>query len=76
MQFRDGRTIGFRSRDLEQGRKRLASVLGMTPESLSRAFKALRPYGVAVEDNRIRIADLEDLRRFAIPDPLIDDRST
>ncbi len=62
--------------DLRFEKRRLASVLGMTPENLSRAFKALRPYGVAIDGNHIAIADLEELRRFAKPDPLIDDPST
>ncbi len=62
--------------DLRFEKRRLASMLGMTPENLSRAFKALRPYGVTIEGNRVRIADLEDLVRFAKPDPLIDDPST
>ena len=62
--------------DLRFEKRRLASVLGMTPENLSRAFKALRPYGVAIDGNHIRIADLEDLKRFAKPDPLIDDPMT
>ncbi|MDE0345301.1 MAG: helix-turn-helix domain-containing protein [Boseongicola sp.] len=62
--------------DLRFEKRRLASMLGMTPENLSRAFKALRPYGVTIEGNRVRIADPEDLVRFAKPDPLIDDHST
>lgn len=62
--------------DLRFEKRRLASMLGMTPENLSRAFKALRPYGVTIEGNRVRISDLEDLERFAKPDPLIDDPST
>ena len=62
--------------ELRFEKRRLASVLGMTPENLSRAFKALRPYGVAIEGNRVKIADVEDLKRFAKPDPLIDDPAT
>lgn len=62
--------------DLRFEKRRLASMLGMTPENLSRAFKALRPYGVAIEGNRVTISDLDDLKRFAKPDPLIDDPST
>jgi CRP/FNR family transcriptional activator FtrB len=62
--------------DLDFEKRRLASVLGMTPENLSRAFKGLMPYGVAVEGMRITIKDQRDLERFAKPNPLIDDFST
>ena len=57
-------------------KRRLASVLGMTPENLSRAFKGLRPYGVTVTGTRISIDNQADLERFAKPNPLIDDYST
>jgi CRP/FNR family transcriptional activator FtrB len=59
--------------DLDFEKRRLASVLGMTPENLSRAFKGLQPYGITVEGTRIRISDQADLERFARPNPLIDD---
>ncbi|MGP1396724.1 MAG: cyclic nucleotide-binding domain-containing protein [Inquilinaceae bacterium] len=62
--------------DLDFEKRRLASVLGMTPENLSRAFKGLRPYGVTVDGTRITIDDQADLERFAKPNPLIDDFST
>lgn len=62
--------------ELEFEKRRLASFLGMTPENLSRAFKGLQPYGVAVNGNRISITDQQDLKRFAKPSPLIDDFST
>lgn len=62
--------------DLTMEKRRLASFLGMTPESLSRAFKGLEPYGVKVEGNHILITDLEDLTHYAKPNPLIDDYST
>ncbi len=51
----------------------LASLLGITPENLSRAFRALAPYGVAVNGSQIRIADKATLASFANPTPLIDD---
>lgn len=70
------RAGGAASFDLEFEKRRLASVLGMTPENLSRAFKGLRPYGVSVDGTRIAIGDQEDLERFAKPNPLIDDHST
>lgn len=62
--------------DLDFEKRRLASVLGMTPENLSRAFKGLQPYGVTVEGTRITIGDQADLERFARPNPLIDDFSS
>ena len=62
--------------NLDYEKRRLASVLGMTPENLSRAFKGLQPYGVSVEGTRISISDQADLERFAKPNPLIDDFST
>jgi len=62
--------------DLKMEKRRLASFLGMTAENLSRAFKGLEPYGVQVSGNHITISDLEDLKRFAKPNPLIDDYSS
>ncbi|MFX0544724.1 helix-turn-helix domain-containing protein [Roseovarius sp. S1116L3] len=61
---------------LEFEKRRLASVLGMTPENLSRAFKGLQPYGVTVNGTQITIGDQADLESFAKPNPLIDDSST
>jgi CRP/FNR family transcriptional regulator, transcriptional activator FtrB len=61
---------------LEFEKRRLASVLGMTPENLSRAFKGLGPYGVVVDGTRITIGSQTDLERFAKPNPLIDDFTT
>lgn len=71
-----GRKGGGAEFQLDFEKRRLASVLGMTPENLSRAFKGLQPYGVCVNGTRITIRDPEDLKRFAKPNPLIDDRST
>ncbi|MBV1896214.1 MAG: helix-turn-helix domain-containing protein [Rhodobacteraceae bacterium] len=62
--------------NLQIEKRRLASYLGMTPENLSRAFKALKPYGVTVDGNRVMIRDQNDLEKFAKPNPLIDDRTT
>jgi len=61
---------------LDFEKRRLASVLGMTPENLSRAFKGLQPYGVTVDGTRITIGDQADLEHFARPNPLIDDFHT
>jgi CRP/FNR family transcriptional activator FtrB len=70
------RTGGGAAFELDFEKRRLASVLGMTPENLSRAFKGLQPYGVTVEGAHISIFDQADLERFAKPNPLIDDHST
>lgn len=51
----------------------LASLLGMTPENLSRAFAALAPHGVIVDGATIAIGSPDALEQFAHPNPLIDD---
>jgi CRP/FNR family transcriptional activator FtrB len=50
----------------------LASMLGMTPENLSRAFATLRPYGVEVDGGEVRLAKPKDLEALAKPSALID----
>lgn len=50
----------------------LASLLGMTPENLSRAFATLQEHGVSVEGALVRIANPSALEALAKPDPLID----
>lgn len=50
----------------------LASLLGMTPENLSRAFAALQKCDVRVRGALVTIANLPALRALAKPDPLID----
>jgi CRP/FNR family transcriptional activator FtrB len=70
-QQRNGGAVSFK---LEAEKRRLASVLGMTSENLSRAFKALRPYGVSVTGKQITITKQQDLEDFAKPHPLIDNR--
>lgn len=59
--------------ELHIGKRNLASMLGMTPENLSRAFSALQAHGVTVDGKRVEIADAERLARYAKPNPLIDD---
>lgn len=54
----------------------LASLLGMTPENLSRAFSTLGPYGVEVRGAEVRLTLLADLRRLAKPDPLIENQAS
>lgn len=53
----------------------LASLLGMTPENLSRALAGLSDYGVTVSGPSVRIARPALLQRLAKPDPLIDARA-
>ncbi len=57
-------------------KRTLASILGMTPENLSRAFGTLKPYGVSVNAKRVRLDDLKSLTVLAKPNVLIDDRTT
>lgn len=46
----------------------IASLLGMTPENLSRAFGILGAYGVKVEGTLVRITDRTRLEQFSRPD--------
>lgn len=57
-------------------KKTLASILGMTPENLSRAFGTLKAYGVSVNGCVVKFGDLESLTILAKPNPLIDDPTT
>jgi len=50
----------------------IASELGITRESFSRALAALQQDGVAVQGDRITILDPVRLARVSRPDPLID----
>ena len=54
-------------------KKLLASLLGMTPENLSRAISALSKHGVSVVGSNITITDHDALVKFARPDPFQDD---
>jgi CRP/FNR family transcriptional activator FtrB len=53
-------------------KKILASRLGMTPESFSRALAELRQYNVDVRGDEVRVGDLEQLRAFCRVDQLLD----
>ncbi|UTP38870.1 cyclic nucleotide-binding domain-containing protein [Phenylobacterium sp. LH3H17] len=50
----------------------LASLLGMTPENLSRAFAGLADYGVVVNGPQVSLTRPVVLNRLAKPTPLID----
>ena len=53
-------------------KRMLASLLGMTPENLSRAFATLAPFGVSVDGPTIKITHPTKLAQFAKPTLLID----
>lgn len=55
---------------LKAGKRLLASLLGMTPENLSRAFSALAAHGVRVDGSNISIIDRDALSAFARPDSI------
>lgn len=65
--------LGAHTFELDIEKRRLASLLGMTPENLSRAIRSLKPYGVSFDGAEVQIDDVDELRRFAMPTPLIDD---
>lgn len=50
----------------------LASLLGMTPENLSRAFASLADYGVEVSGHEVRLTMMVALKRMAKSSPFID----
>ncbi|MBU0585869.1 MAG: helix-turn-helix domain-containing protein [Alphaproteobacteria bacterium] len=62
--------------ELPYDKRTMASLLGMTPENLSRAFNTLKPYGVDVDGTTIRLNDMKALNGLAKPNHLIDDRTT
>lgn len=57
---------------LQVEKRMVASYLGMTPESLSRALKGLEIHGVSVKGQIVTLVDLPALMRFCPPDILID----
>ncbi|MFO1158589.1 MAG: cyclic nucleotide-binding domain-containing protein [Reyranellaceae bacterium] len=56
------RQSGSATVTLPGGRRLIAGRLGVTPQSLSRAFATLRPLGVSGQGRQIAIADLDRLR--------------
>tara|TARA_R110002072_G_scaffold171065_1_gene324813 strand:+ start:909 stop:1607 length:699 start_codon:yes stop_codon:yes gene_type:complete len=59
--------------ELPFGKRNLASILGMTPENLSRAFGALQSHGILMDGARIEIIDRDALEAVSKPNALIDD---
>ena len=57
---------------LPYGKNLIASELGMTRESFSRALSTLRAAGIAVDGDTIAIGNPERLAAACRPDPLID----
>lgn len=62
--------------ELPHDKRTMASMLGMTPENLSRAFNTLKPYGVQVDGPTIHLNDISSLETLAKPNELIDDSRT
>ena len=58
--------------ELPHEKRMLASLLGMTPENLSRSISTLADYGVEVHGPTVTITRPAVLERLAKPDPLID----
>lgn len=68
----DQRQGGTGRVSLRAEKRLLASLLGMTPENLSRAFGVLGGHGITVEGTQITITDRAALELFARPDPVRD----
>lgn len=66
---------GAQEFELSMKKHRLASFLGMKPESLSRAFRKLKDHGVSTTGEFVTILDRQALEDLANPNPLIDDYS-
>ncbi len=59
--------------ELPLNKRVLSSLLGMEPESLSRAFVELRPLGVEMHRQHVRIRDLSLIEELASCDWAVDD---
>ena len=69
---RQGRTGKLQ---LKAEKRLLASLLGMTPENLSRAFGVLSGHGISVSAAQITVTDRAALEAFSREDPVPDDQS-
>ncbi len=65
---------GANAFDLGGEKRMVASLLGMTPENLSRAFATLRSHGIEISGARVQITDRAALAAFARPDLVPPDR--
>ena len=61
-----------RNIEMEFDKRTLASLLGMTPENLSRNFALLTNHGVKGSGRKIVVEDESALKQFAKPNALID----
>lgn len=59
--------------ELPYDKRRIAARLGMSPENLSRAFAALRPFGVEVQGNRVTLQNIVGFQQQCEIDHLIDE---
>ena len=57
---------------LPQEKRLIASLLGMTPENLSRTLRALEADGVVVSGSHVTVTAYDRLCAVAQPDPLLD----
>ena len=64
---------GVRELTLPFEKRVLASLLGMTPENLSRAFATLAAYGVTSSGKRVRLDDPDALANLSRPSHFIDE---
>lgn len=55
---------------LKPEKRLIASLLGMTPENLSRAFAVLGGHGIEIEGTQVRISDRAALEAYVRPDPV------
>lgn len=60
---------------LRHEKRVLASLLGMTPENLSRSFAALQKHGVKVQGAQVTLGNIAALEQLAKPDLLIDNHA-
>lgn len=72
LQMRNEKALGDKIM-LPFEKRTIASLLGMTPENLSRAFSTLKAYGVTVHNSEIVLTNPRDLEVLASPTALIDD---
>lgn len=68
----DQRQGGIGKVQLRAEKRLLASLLGMTPENMSRAFGVLSGHGIAVNGAQVTITDRAALEAFVRPDPVRD----